>query len=127
MKIDAHCDTILVVDDNLDIRTFAERFLEKAGYAVVTAANGQEGFRRYNTHRSSVVLLLTDVKMPKMDGLELADRILQLDSRLPVLFMSGDAWSSADRGFGCIGKPFHPVELVTRVNQILAARAPCAT
>jgi two-component system cell cycle response regulator CpdR len=126
MKIDAHCDTILVVDDNLDIRTFAQAFLEHAGYAVVTAANGHEGFRRYNTHRSSVALLLTDVRMPQMDGLELADRILKLDSHLPVLFMSGDAWS-ADRGFGCIMKPFQPVELVARVNQILAAKAPCPT
>ena len=126
MNLDANRDTILVVDDNLDIRAFAQAFLENGGYAVVTAADGQEGLLCYEIHQQSVVLLLTDVSMPQMDGLELADRILQLDSHLPVLFMSGDAWS-ADRGFGCIVKPFNAVELVARVNQILNAKAHCAT
>lgn len=122
MARDVQNGTILIVDDNFDVRAFAQAFLENGGYAVVTAADGQEGLRRYKIHRSSVVLLLTDVSMPKMNGLQLADRILDLDSHLPVLFMSGDAWS-ADRGFGCIVKPFNAVELVARVNQILDVKA----
>jgi CheY-like chemotaxis protein len=124
MKLETQDETILVVDDNLDIRGLAQAFLENAGYAVVTAADGQEGLRCYKTHRSNVALLLTDVRMPKMNGFELADRVLQLDSQLPVLFMSGDAWR-ADRGFGYITKPFNRVELVARVHHALDAKAHC--
>ena len=123
MKLDAYRDTILIVDDNLDIRAFAKAFLENAGYPVVTAADGREGLCCYEIHQSSIALLLTDVSMPNMDGLELADRVLGIDSQLPVLFMSGDA-GSADRGFGCVVKPFKSAELVARVNQVLDAKAP---
>jgi DNA-binding response OmpR family regulator len=62
---------------------------------------------------------------------ELADRVLGLDSQLPVLFMSGDTWS-ADCGVGCVAKPFRPAELVERVSRVLNAnthverRAPAA-
>ena len=112
--------TILIVDDNLAIRAFAKVFLEHAGYSVVTAADGEEGLRSYEMHQPSIVLLLTDVRMPNMNGLDLADRVLQFDSQLPVLFMSGDAWS-ADRGFGCVAKPFRSVDLVERVSRVLSA------
>jgi DNA-binding response OmpR family regulator len=100
-----------------------QSFLENAGYPVVTAADGEEGLLYYETHQSNIVLLLTDVMMPNMNGLELADRVLRLDSQLPVLFMSGDAWG-ADRGFGSVVKPFKSAELVARVNQVLDAKAP---
>jgi two-component system cell cycle sensor histidine kinase/response regulator CckA len=123
MNFEAYRDTILIVDDNLEIRACAQAFLEHAGYSVATAADGEDGFRYYETHRSNVVLLLTDVKMPNMNGLELADRVLGLDSQLPVLFMSGDA-RGADRGFGCVVKPFKSAELVARVNQALDAKTP---
>jgi two-component system cell cycle sensor histidine kinase/response regulator CckA len=131
MTRDGQNGTILIVDDNLDVRAFAQAFLEHAGYSVVTAADGAEGLRYYETHHSNIVLLLTDVMMPNMNGLELADRVLGLDSQLPVLFMSGDIWS-ADRGFGCVAKPFRPDQLVERVRRVLKAnthaerRAPAA-
>jgi len=120
MTRNAQNGTILIVDDNLDVRAFAQAFLEHAGYSVATAANGEEGLRYYQTHQSNILLLLTDVMMPKMNGLDLADRVLGLDSQLPVLFMSGDTWS-ADRGFGCVAKPFRPAELVERVSRVLNA------
>jgi len=120
MTHDSQPRTILVVDDNFHIRTLAKAFLQTAGYTVVTAADGEEALHFYEKHQSSIVLLLTDVRMPNVDGLELADRILGIDSQLPVLFMSGDAWS-ADRGFGCIAKPFLSAELVERVCRVLNA------
>ena len=120
MTHDVHNGTILIVDDNVDVRAFAKVFLEHAGYSVVTAADGEEGLRYYEMHQSSIVLLLTDVRMPNMNGLDLADRVLGLDSQLPVLFMSGDAWS-ADRGFGCVAKPFRSADLVERVSRVLNA------
>jgi CheY-like chemotaxis protein len=120
MTHDTQCGTILVVDDNLDICAFAKRFLETAGWSVVTAADGAEGLRFYQEHQSSIVLLLTDVVMPNIGGHELADRVLRMDSQLPVLFMSGDSWG-AYRGLECISKPFRSTELVEKISRVLSA------
>jgi DNA-binding response OmpR family regulator len=109
-----------VVDDNLDIRAFAKRFLEIAGWTVVTAADGAEGLSVYAAHQSNIVLLLTDVKMPNINGFELADRVLGMDAQLPVLFMSGDT-GSGYRGLECIAKPFRSAELLARVSRVLKA------
>jgi CheY-like chemotaxis protein len=112
--------TILVVDDNADIQGFAKIFLERAGYAVVTASDGEEGIRVYQEHRSSIILMLTDVAMPKIGGLELADRVLEMDSELAVLFMSGDAGCD-HRGLECLAKPFRPAELIEIVSRVVNA------
>jgi CheY-like chemotaxis protein len=120
MTTGTQCGTILVVDDNLDIRAFAKRFLETAGWTVVTAADGAEGLRFYTEHQSTIVLLLTDVVMPNINGFELADRVLRMDSQLPVLLMSGDAWA-AYRGLECIVKPFRSAELLDKVSRALHA------
>src|SRR5579864_4338653 len=93
MDFDQQDEIILVVDDSLEIRGFVKALLEHAGYAVATAADGEDGLNVFRRHRSRIALLLTDVKMPKMNGLDLADRVLELDSQVPVLFMSGDAWN----------------------------------
>jgi CheY-like chemotaxis protein len=122
MADDRQHGTVLVVDDNVDIRALAKRFLEIAGYTVITAADGEEGLSFYEKHRSSIVLLLTDVMMPNINGLELADRVLGMDSKLPVLFMSGDGWS-AYRELECLAKPFRPDELIETVIRVLYANA----
>jgi DNA-binding response OmpR family regulator len=113
---------ILVVDDNLEFRGFAQMFLEKAGYTVVTAPDGVEALRFYREHQSSIMLLLTDITMPNMNGLELASCVLEIDSRLPVLVMSGAARADY-RGLENIAKPFRPAELIERVGLVLNARA----
>jgi len=121
MTYDSQCGTILVVDDNLDISAFAKRFLEIAGWTVVTATDGAEGLRFYQEHRARIVLLLTDVAMPNICGFELADRVLGIDSQLPVLFMTGGPWNPY-RGLECIAKPFRSAELVDRVRRVLNAK-----
>jgi CheY-like chemotaxis protein len=119
-QTDVHRQTILVVEDDFDVCALIRRFLENAGYAVVTADDGEEGLRVYKRHQPSIALLLTDVKMPKMNGVDLADRVLQLDSHLPVLFMSGDA-PRVHLRFGWLVKPFKSADLVGRVAQVLHA------
>ncbi len=69
-----------------------------------------EGLRCYREHHSGIGLLITDLIMPNLNGLELAGRVLQIDSELPVLFMSGDAWCPF-RGLECLVKPFRAAEL----------------
>jgi two-component system response regulator ResD len=116
MKTDQQRETILVVDDDLQIRSLVKVYLEQAGFAVATAADGEDGLNVFRAYRSRIALVLTDVMMPNMNGFDLADRVLELDSELPVLFMSGEAWNAC-RGLGCVAKPFTPVELVGRVHQ----------
>src|ERR1700685_497092 len=130
MTYDSQYGTILVVDDNHDICAFAKRVLEAAGYSVITADGGEEAHRFYTAqhlyaarhlckdHPSKIVLLLTDVTMPHINGFELADRVLEMDSQLPVLFMTGGAWRS-NRGLECIAKPFRSVELIEKVSRVL--------
>ena len=89
MNLNKESGTILVVDDNLAICTLAKTFLEHAGYTVITATDGEEGLSFFLQRQSSISLVLTDVIMPNMNGLDLADRVQEFDSRLPILFMSG--------------------------------------
>ena len=118
MTRESQAGTILLVDDNVDIRELGRRILESAGYNVITAADGAEGLRCYEEHHSRIGLMITDVIMPILNGLELADRVLQIDSGLPVFFISGDAWCSF-RGLECLAKPFRAAELLDRVGRVL--------
>ena len=76
MARDARHATILVADDNPDILGHVRALLEISGYAVITASNGEEALRIYERHQSQISLLLTDVAMPKINGFDLADRVL---------------------------------------------------
>ena len=122
MTNDSERGTILVVDDNVDSSAFTRHFLETEGWTVVTAADGAEALRLYEQHRARIVLLLTDVAMPNIGGLELAERVLRLDSQLPILFMTGGFWIPK-RGLECIAKPFRSAELVDRVRRVLNPKA----
>jgi FixJ family two-component response regulator len=112
MTDDSPRGTILLVDDNMHIRRLAKVHLERAGYTVITAADGEEGLHVYERHRSCVVLLLTDVAMPKINGLELADRVLG----------SGDA-PYEYRDLEWLAKPFAPTELIEMVRRAMSASA----
>jgi two-component system cell cycle sensor histidine kinase/response regulator CckA len=110
--------TILVVDDDRNIRRLVEVVLEDAGYSVVVAADGIEGVSVFKQHQPEIALLITDVMMPNMNGFDLADSVLELDSDLPVIFMSGNIYG-ADRGHGCLTKPFAAAAVVSSVRQAL--------
>src|SRR5690242_8536508 len=105
---------ILLVDDDDSVLKLVQEYLERAGYSVITAKDGALGLALFEQNRGKIALLLTDVTMPNMDGLELADRVLEVDGMLPVLFMS--AVAHADRGNGCIAKPFRGSELLAKVT-----------
>ncbi len=72
--------------------------------------------------QSTVALLLTDVVMPNVNGLELADQLLQREPHLRILFMSGS--EDASRGFGCVAKPFTGAGLIRRVSEVLQSLPP---
>jgi mannose-1-phosphate guanylyltransferase len=116
--MDMRRKTILLVEDDGAIRAFTRVLLEKAGYQVLTAADGEEGLRLFQIHGAAVGLLLTDLRMPNMNGIDLAGRALQLDSKLPVLLMTGDGRTAAG-DYECLEKPVAPAELIQRVGEIL--------
>src|SRR5690242_20735298 len=116
---DEHRGAILLVDDDDSIRKLVNACLVTAGYTVFAASDGDIGLALFNQKHEEIALLLTDVVMPNMNGVDLADRILELDGMLPVIFMSGSA--CPDRGNGCLSKPFRTSELVAKVGTVLAA------
>jgi len=117
--------TILLADDDRAIRTLVTMFLEQDGYAVLTASDGAEAFRIFQKRQESISLLLSDVMLPQMNGLQLAAAVHELRPQLPVLFISG-SMPHADCGWGCLAKPFTSGELAERVRQIIAENAPPA-
>ena len=101
---------VLVVDDDANVREPLVRYLEQSGYDVCAAANGRAGLEAVTQHNPNVVI--TDVAMPEMDGLELCERLRRESSDLPIMIMSGwakgvDATRARRAGAtAMLGKPF---------------------
>ena len=116
---------ILLAEDDNDMRRFLVKALEKAGYQVLSYDNGASAYDRLREEPFS--LLLTDIVMPEMDGIELARRATELDPDLKVMFITGFAAvalnpdSKAPKDAKVLSKPFHLRDLVDEVNKMLAA------
>ena len=80
---------IIVAEDDEDMRRFLAKALEKAGYDVVSFDNGRSTYERLR--EEPFTLLLTDIVMPEMDGIELAQRATELDPEIKVMFITGFA------------------------------------
>ncbi|AJY44649.1 cell cycle two-component system response regulator CpdR [Martelella endophytica] len=116
---------ILLAEDDDDMRRFLVKALEKAGYQVAAFDNGASAYDRLREEPFS--LLLTDIVMPEMDGIELARRATELDPDLKVIFITGfaavalNADSAAPKDAKVLSKPFHLRDLVDEVEKVLAA------
>ncbi len=116
---------ILLAEDDNDMRRFLERALEQAGYRVVSFDNGLAAYNRLR--EEPFELLLTDIVMPEMDGIELARRATELDPDIKVMFITGFAAvalnpdSNAPRDTKILSKPFHLRDLVNEVQKLLVA------
>jgi PAS domain S-box-containing protein len=116
--------TVLLVEDDDAVRQFAEEVLREAGHHVFAAADGTEALTLTTRDASRVDVLVTDVVMPGLNGIELADRLELSMPWLRVLFMSGypadaDVTIGADGRRQFIGKPFKPAELRRSVRALL--------
>lgn len=120
---------ILVVDDDDDVRTAIRRILEPSGHRVLEAASGQGGMTRMDTE--SADLVLTDLYMEPMDGVEFVIRLRQLAPEVPIIAISGGGWRSADdvlaraRSLGVratVRKPFTNKGLRNLVEKVLAEK-----
>ena len=114
--------TVVVVDDEPNIADLVGMYLEREGFRVLKAATGDAGLEAFRTHRPR--LLVLDVGLPDIDGLEVCKRIRQ-GSQVPVIFLTARD-SEVDRVLGLelgaddyLTKPFSPAELVARVKAVL--------
>jgi two-component system, cell cycle sensor histidine kinase and response regulator CckA len=117
-------ETILLVEDQAEVRRFAATLLRECGYRVIESCDAEEALAQCAGLRFD--LLLTDVVMPKMTGTELASRMLSCQPHVRVLFMSGYSdevlsWpADSRRGAAFIQKPFTIDALAAKVREVLA-------
>ena len=81
--------TVLLVDDDEAVRTTTRRLLQYQKFTVLEARNGEEALRLFNAERHRVTVILTDVRMPVMDGVRLATEVRAIDATFPIVFFSG--------------------------------------
>jgi len=117
---------ILIVDDELNMRLVLRAMLKKEGYDVVTAADGLEALQHLKEEKIAVVA--TDLKMPRLDGMGLLDRIMQDDPALPVIILTAygtvsNAVDALKKGaFDYLTKPFEQDELKTVILKAVKTR-----
>lgn len=117
--------TILLVDDSGVVRDVIAKMLGNAGLTVLQASCGEEALAVARGKDTSIDLLLTDIVMPEMSGVELADRLERERPGMRILFMTGYAGDSVvNEGIlgklrECIGKPFTGEQITKRVRELL--------
>jgi PAS domain S-box-containing protein len=126
-RVEPGTETILLVEDEANLRYLARQFLEKQGYKVIEAADGAVAMQIAVAHEGVIHLLLTDVIMPGMNGRELAQRISEIRPNVKVLYMSGYTENvvghngTLDAGVRLLQKPFNLRDLRSIVREVLDA------
>ena len=123
-EAEAASPKILLAEDDNDMRRFLARALTKAGYEVVSFDNGKAAYDRLR--EEPFELLLTDIVMPEMDGIELARKATELDPDMKVMFITGFAAVALNsenkpKDAKVLSKPFHLRDLVNEVERLLKA------
>ncbi len=123
--------TIVVVDDQSVVLEFCRTTLERAGYKVFTASNGEQALSLFEPNRSPVDLALIDIVMPGMSGIELAERLEGLNLSVRIVLMSGYAPDDVKRVIGehaanyrSMWKPFEARTLVQMIKNALDGDPP---
>ncbi len=126
-KAEPGTETILLVEDEANLRYLARQYLEKQGYKVIEAADGAVAMQIAVAHEATIHLLLTDVIMPGMNGRELAQRISEIRPNAKILYMSGYTENvighdgTLDAGVRLLQKPFNLRDLKSKVREVLDA------
>jgi PAS domain S-box-containing protein len=123
-------ETILLVEDNEQVRDLTRAILRRQGYEVIQAANGEEALAVLDGRPEPIHLLLTDVIMPGMSGKDLFNRVVKRVPRVKVLYMSGYTDNVIahrgviDKGVNFIQKPFPVKVLAAKVREVLNQKGP---
>jgi len=113
---------VLLADDELAVRSLAQSILTREGYRVLIAVDGEHALEVSRAYSGPIELLLTDVKMPKMDGLELSGHIASERPGIKILFMSGKESGELmvhGKKMEFLRKPFVARELSQKVSSML--------
>ena len=128
-RADRGQETILLVEDEINVRHLARQYLEKQGYKILEAEDGAAALQIVDGYKGTIDLLLTDVIMPGANGPELAAQITKLLPDIRVLYMSGYTENAVDRGvmldasINLLQKPFSLPALRDRVREVLDSEA----
>lgn len=118
-------ELLLVVDDDDMVRSLTRQMLERAGYQVLDARDGEDAMELFMSHAAEVAALVIDVVMPRMDGRQLYDNISELRPGVPVLFCSSYSANLLESEYmlrvrgSLLPKPFRASELLQRVRRLL--------
>jgi len=126
----ARGETVLLVEDEATIMELTHLILESLGYAVLTASTPESALTQAEAYQGNIDLLITDVVMPKMNGRQLAERLLAIRPLLRCLFMSGYTANVIahrgvlDQGVDFIQKPFSMQAMAVKIRAVLAQKSP---
>ena len=122
--------TILVVDDEAEIRKLVGAMVSQAGYTILTADSGEHALVLYKNNKGPIDLLITDVVAPGMSGPMLADKLTEMQPDLKVLYISGYDNTHVvqkyvvEKGHALLSKPFTVEEMKSKVREMLSAARP---
>ncbi|HEY7614847.1 MAG TPA: response regulator [Gemmatimonadales bacterium] len=121
-------ESVLVVDDEPGVRQFASRVLREAGYGVTEAADGVDALRLIRTQMMDLDAVVSDIVMPRMNGVELLQSLSLERPRVPVILMSGYGTDQLNRRgivspCGVLAKPFPPELLLAEVKRCIQLEA----
>lgn len=123
-QLPGHGESVLLVDDDIDVRKITRRLLTRLGYRVIEAESGEEALKIFRDDPSAINFVATDVVMPSMSGQELARKLRLLRSDLPVLFMSGFSPEELfpegmpSTGMSFLAKPFTIDAIANQLNAL---------
>jgi signal transduction histidine kinase/CheY-like chemotaxis protein len=115
--------TVLIAEDERALRRLTATVLRQAGYQTIEASDGQQALDLYTVHAQSIVMVVTDVVMPRMGGIELSKRLRKMRPGLPMLFVTGYVDQSEalhEQGTPVLLKPFSPDALLRAVAAAIA-------
>lgn len=118
-------ETVLIAEDNIDVRNYTKTVLEEFGYKVIEAVNGEDAINRFMENKDVIEFLLLDVIMPKKNGKEVYDAIKNVRPDIKALFMSGYAEDIIHRkgileeGLNFVLKPISPQVLLKKIREVI--------
>ena len=118
-------ETILLVDDEEVLRSTTSELLSSIGYRVLEAENGQEALQRFTENHNEIAIIITDIVMPKMGGVELVEEVRRIQGDMPIIFVTGydkDRALSVSQGIDCsivLNKPFNIEYLSQSIRQLI--------